>query len=324
MSESNKPTSPTKSTSTPVKAVPSSVGAVPVKPTSAPATPAAPSKPVFTIHPLGEYSRYLKFLGYGDYGTGKTRLLGSAVLVPSMRDVLFIDCEAGDLTIATEDSKDYKESAHTYMDVIRVTTYKDLARVQEYLKIHCKYRDEGNDTALKELEMKLMPDCDPNKPPRKYRTAIIDSLSEAEAFSMAQILGITDRTRLDEDVASPEWAEYKRNHSQILRTIRAYRDLPMHILLSAAAAYVQDDTKKMIWQPALTGRLAKQCQGFMDVVGYMYVQQAENNTKIHMCQVQPTPRINAKCRFSNFKEMGWQNPTMQSILKSVGLLEDRK
>jgi hypothetical protein len=316
----------------PVKpAAVSTAGAVPVTQAATPVAPIASPVPKvvvppFTIHPLGAYGRWLKGLFYGDYGTGKTRLVGSSVLVPQMRDILFIDCEAGDLTIATEDSKEYNEGAHTYLDVVRAQTFKDLARIQEYLKLHCQYRDQDDQVAgeamLKKLEAKLMPETfDPDKPARRYRTAIVDSLSEAESFSMYQLLGIKDTTRLDEDVSSPEWAEYKRNHSQILRMVRAYRDLPMNILMTAAAGFIQNELKQMLWQPALTGRLAKQCQGFMDVVGYMYVTTGENNTKIHMMQVQPSPRINAKCRFSNFKLMGWQNPTMLSILTSVGLLE---
>jgi len=266
-------------------------------------------------------------MAYGDYGTGKTRLVGSAALVPDMRDVLFIDAEAGDLTISTEDQVDYAESAKKYIDVVSVNTFKQLARVQEFLKLHCTLRDAEGEEAekkLKDLEERLMPGTfDADKPARRYRTAIIDSLSEAEQFSMYQLLGISDRTRLDEEVASPEWAEYKRNHSQILRTIRAFRDLPMHILMTAGAAYIQDENKRMLWQPALTGRLAKQCQGFMDVVGYMFVtaDETSQNKKIHNLQVQPSPRINAKCRFSNFKMSGWQNPDIRMILKSVGLME---
>lgn len=261
---------------------------------------------------------------YGGYGSGKTRLVGSACLVPQMRDVLFLDCEAGDTTIATENDPAYAKAASSFISVVRVQAYKDLARVQEYLRVHCKLRDENNTAELKRLEKVLFPEdeYDPDSPPKRFYTAIIDSLSEAEAVAMYQLLGITDKTRLDDEVASPEWAEYKRNHSQILRTIRAFRDLPMNILMTAAEAYIQDDTKKMIYQPALTGRLAKQCQGFMDVVGYMHVTTGENNLKVHNLQVQPTPRINAKCRFSNFKLNGWANPTMLSILKSVGLLEE--
>jgi len=294
--------------------------------TKAAAAPAAPPKPVgppFQIHSLGQYNRWLKLLGYGAYGSGKTRLMGSAAEVPQMRDVLFIDCEAGDLTIATEDDKSYASSAAAYIDVIRVTSFRELARVQEYLKVHCMYRDQGDVVALKALEKKLWPEdqYDPDKPARMYRTAIVDSLSEAETFSMYSILGITDKTRLDDDVASAEWAEFKRNHSQIQRCIRGFRDLPMHILMTAAAAYVQDDQKRMLWQPALTGKLAKQCQGFMDIVGFMYVTQGEQGKKIHNLQVQPTPRIDAKCRFSNFKANGWADATLLKILTDVHLID---
>src|SRR3989304_8659426 len=68
-----------------------------------PAVPKAPAGPPFQMHGLTEYDRWLKMIAYGDYGSGKTRLLGSAVLVPDMRDVFLIDAEAGDLTIATEE-----------------------------------------------------------------------------------------------------------------------------------------------------------------------------------------------------------------------------
>jgi len=207
-----------------------------------------------------------------------------------------------------------------------VKDFKTYARVQEYLKLHCSLRDKNTpeaDKQLKELEKKLIPEdqYDPDAPPKKFYTCITDSLSEVETYSMYQLIGVNDRTRIDEELATPEWNEFKKNHSQVLRAIRSYRDLPMHVLFTCAAAYVQDDSKRMIWMPALTGKLARQCQGFMDIVGYMYVTQGENNSKIHNMQVQPTPRINAKCRFSNFKLMGWQNPSVRGILQSVGLLE---
>jgi len=275
------------------------------------------------MHGLTEYDRWLKMIAYGDYGSGKTRLLGSAVLVPDMRDIFMIDAEAGDLTIATEE---LFTPLKQHFTVVRVKDFKVYARVQEYLKLHCSLRDLHTpeaDKKLKDLEKLLIPadQYEPDAPPKRFRTVITDSLSEVESYSMYQLLGVNDRTRIDEELANPEWSEFKRNHSQVLRAIRAYRDLPMHVLFTAAGAYVQDDSKKMIWMPALTGKLARQCQGFMDIVGFMYVTQGENNTKVHNMQVQPSRTINAKCRFSNFKLLGWQNPTMHSILESVGLLE---
>jgi hypothetical protein len=241
-----------------------------------------------------------------------------------MRDVIFIDAEAGDLTIATDEK--FKALATEHMTVVRIRDFKQYARVQEYLKAHCSLRDKGTpeaDAELKKIEKVLTPpdQFDEDAPPKKFYTCITDSLSEVEAFSMYQLLGVSDRTRIDEELASPEWTEFKRNHSQVLRAIRAYRDLPMHILFTCAAGYTQDEQKRQLWTPALTGKLARQCQGFMDIVGYMYVTEGENNTKVHNMRVQPTPKINAKCRFSNFRQVGWSNPTMETILRSVGLLE---
>jgi hypothetical protein len=275
------------------------------------------------MHGLTEYDRWLKMLVYGDPGVGKTRLAGSAVLVEGMRDIFVVDAEAGDLTIATEALFTVFKTNFT---VVKVRDFKTYARVQEYLKLHCYYRDLKTpeaDAKLKELEKSLMrPDqYDEDAPPRKFYTCITDSLSEVEAYSMQQIQGLTDRSRIDEVLGAPEWAEFRQNLSQVLRAIRAYRDLPMHVLFTCAAGYVQDEQKRQMWSPALTGKLSKQCQGFMDIVGYMFVTPGDGGKKIHNIQVQPTPKINAKCRFSSFKNMGWQNPTLESIMADVGLID---
>lgn len=315
-----------------------SKGNAPATPTIAKATPQVQpasaavqqvpkvAVPAFQMSGLTEYDRWIKALLYGDYGTGKTRLAGSAVLVPSMRDIFVIDAEAGDLTIATEP---VFQAFHDNFTVVKVRDFKTYARVQEFLKLHCFYRDQNTpeaDAKLKELEQKLMAadQYDPDMPPKKFYTCITDSLSEVESYSMYQLLGITDKARIDEAVANPEWGEFRQNLSQVLRAIRAYRDLPMHVIFTCAAGYVQDEQKRQLWAPALTGKLSRQCQGFMDIVGYMYVTNSgPEGKKVHNIQVQPTAKINAKCRFSNFKGMGWQDPTIETIMAAVGLLDSK-
>lgn len=279
--------------------------------------------PPFIIQRIPEADQWIKLLVYGGYGSGKTRLVGTAAAVPRMRDVLVISCEAGDLTLRTEQDA-LSEEDKGYIDTVRVKTYPQLARVHEFLRIHCRFRDmpkEEGEPHLKALEAKLFPQSDPKAPARRYFTAALDSVTEAETFSMYSLLSITDNTRLDEETQAPEWAEYKKNNSQLLRLSRAMRDLPMNILMTAASSYIQNEAKQMIYQPALTGKLAKQIQGFMDVVGFMHVVPGENGARIHRMLAHPTPRVDAKCRFSNFKQPYWDNPTMQSILQSVGLLK---
>ncbi len=275
----------------------------------------------FAIQTMAQADRWIKLLVYGGYGSGKTLLASTSAAVPNMRDVLFINCEAGDLTILTEENVlSADDKAH--IDTVRVTSYKTLARVHEFLKVHCMYRDqpfEQGEPKLKELEAKLFPQADPKAPARRYQTVVIDSVTEAETFSMYALLAISDATRLDEETQAPEWAEYKKNNAQLMRLSRAMRDLPMNLIMTAAASYVQNEAKQFIYQPALTGKLAKQIQGFMDVVGFMHVLPGENNTRVHRMLAHPTPRVDAKCRFSNYKLPYWDNPTMSTILQSVGL-----
>lgn len=263
---------------------------------------------------------YLKALIYGDYGMGKTFLAGTSVGVPEMRDVLLINAESGDLTL---DSDAYP---FHLIDSVRVKDYKTVGRVFDYLKLHCALRDKVGpeaDQKLRELEaLHKGVEASSIKVPRRYRTVIIDSLTEVEVYCMNQLLGVSDATRLDEEVAGAEWAEYKRNHGMVQRMIRNFRDLPMHVIMTCARNYVQDDQKRFSYSPAMTGKLSSQVQGFMDLVGYLVSLQATEDGQPNPRRlfVQPGPRHSAKCRFSRFKGNYFDNPSIGGILKTVGLL----
>jgi len=236
-----------------------------------------------------------------------------------MNDVLLIDAESGDLTL--EDAKGKAAFKFGDIDSIQITNYKQLARVQEYLRVHCTLRDEGGAEAMKKLadkesELKGIK----IKKPKLYRTVIIDSLTEVETYCMYQLLGIGGDTKLDEEVATPEWTEYKRNHSMVQRMVRSFRDLPMHIIMTCAQQYSQDEQKRFNYTPALTGKLASQIQGFMDMVGYLQMGTVkEDGTMPRRLHVQPTGRFAAKCRFSSFKGSYFDDPTIESILEAIDL-----
>lgn len=290
----------------------------------APAAPVvtAVRPPSFKIESAHNKARFIKMLVYGEYGSGKTWLLSTAVGVPDMQDVLMVDAEAGDMTIS-EGSGGFKFDK---IDTVRVENYKQVAHVQSFLRTHCQLREEGDKNKMRELEAKLKRlEPDQIKEPRQYRTVIIDSLSEVESFCMYQLLGITDKTRLDEEVASAEWTEYKKQNSMIQRLVRGFRDLPMHVLVTCASSYTQDENKRMLYTPSLTGKLSRQVQGFMDVVGYLQTGQAESEEAPipRRLYVQPTKgkRFAAKCRFSSFKGSYFDNATMGTILETVGLIE---
>ncbi len=269
--------------------------------------------PSFRIEAVERRERHLKLLIYGNYGVGKTTLAASALQVPQMQDVLMISAEAGDLSVM-----DMKG-----LDAITIKDFKALGQINEYLKQHCVARDEGNDKRLKELEAAVRGvELAEIKKPKKYRTVIIDSLTEVEAYCFNQLLNITDATRLDEETQSSEWTEYKKNHTMMLRVVRAFRDLPMHVIFTAAEQYQQDETKKMKFSPDLTGKLSKKVQGFMDMVGY-YQAARKGEELARRLYVMPSPagRYDAKHRYASYKGEFFNDPTIGTILKEVGLLE---
>ncbi len=156
--------------------------------------------------------------------------------------------------------------------------------------------------------------------PREYRTVIIDSLTELEAYCFNQLLGITDTTRLDDETQSAEWSEYKKNHTMMQRVVRAFRDLPMHVIFTAAEQFQQDENKRYKFSPDLTGKLSKKIQGFMDMVGYLAIGRDGEKT-VRRLYVSPSPqgKYDAKHRYQAFKGEFFTNPSIQSILVETKL-----
>lgn len=284
------------------------------KPVAKPAPIAKPIKPAFQIKRGASKTQYLNLLVYGDYGQGKTYLAGTAVDMPYMNDVIMLNAESGDLTLAG----DFDGHEFSKIDTVAVSDFKQVSSMYNFLKAHCIFRDEDNTEKLIELEERLTGETGITKP-RKYRTVIVDSLTELDTYSMNLVLGINDKTAADADVASAEWSDFRKNKHQLGRTIRNFRDLPMHVIFICSRIYQQDESKKMIFQPALTGQLSSSAQGFVDMVGYLVSVTREDGETERRLHVMPTGRWAAKNRFSAFKKPYFENPTMASILREVGL-----
>lgn len=258
----------------------------------------------FQITPIKQDHRYFKALFYGAYGTGKTSLAGSAVDVPGMDDVIMVNAESGTMSI---EEADYIKNRY-FIDQVRVTDFKTVALVQDFLTAHCAARDANQIEKLKALQFRtfghppdliedgadedIWEDTDEevaadgeklivgtpsgNKKLvkarlRRFRTVIVDSLGEIDTFSMYQLLGIKTDMKLDEPAVDDvaEWTEFRKNNQKMQLLIRAYRDLKMNVLMVCGAKYTQDEKKIFHYAPALTGQLSNQIQGFVDVVGYL-------------------------------------------------------
>lgn len=256
----------------------------------------------FEIAAPGVYAQ-LKMMVYGPYGVGKTRFAATATDVNAMRDVLFIDAEAGSLTLRPFADR---------VDVVRVTSFKQFARVYDFLKLHRKLVAEGNEEKLWELQRKVAPTLEVL---RKYNTVVIDSLTEVYKFAMYQILGTeVGDVPLDMEPTNPQWAEWGKAGEMTRLLIRSFRDLDMHVIFVAAEQEKEDELKRVRRMPALPGKLAKESQGFMDVVGYLRMVQVDGKL-VRRLFLQPTDKFDAKDRYHAEQQVQWvDDPTMEKFL----------
>lgn len=264
-----------------------------------------------------ETKRNLKLLFYGEHGSGKTTLAGSAVDVPHMRDVLLVDAESGEMTIDDNDRIEHPE----FIDRVRVTDFKMVASVQEYLKAHCLAVKAGDDDKLRRMEAR-MKGLQPEdiETPKKYRTVIIDSLSEVGEFCMYQLLNLSTDMELDiDEMDVAEWPQFRKVNQMMQLVIRAYRDLPMNVILVASAQFYQDETKRKFFAPNMTGKLAQQVQGFMDIVGFLKTGKINEDTGVapRRLYIQPVGNFAAKNRRSSYKKAFFEDPTMKSIMADL-------
>jgi hypothetical protein len=270
------------------------------------------------------HKKKLKALFYAKPGAGKTTLVGSAVDVPEMRDVLVISAEGGELTMLQNPRIKHPE----LIDVLQVRSFSQLNAVRDYLFAHAKFRNDGNDEKLRELQMKVFAGseaAEPNARLRKFQCVVIDSLTEINDYCLASILGMNAQMNLNSDVPTAEFKDYKQNFTKMQMFIRMYRDLDMHVLLTALASYEQDEVKKMYWQPSMTGQLSSKIQGVFDIVAFMAASiatdQAAGNRRLFVQPVGGT--FDAKCRLAACNKSYFDNPVMMDIMRESGLLQQK-
>lgn len=286
---------------------------------NAPNTPA--QQPHFTIVPFKKLlaHHFLKLIVYGKYGAGKTTFAGSAVDVPEMRDVIMISAEAGETSL--DDSPVVKDSE--FLDVIRINKFSQLSYIRDFLEAHIIFRDNENEEKLRALQQRVFgagTEAGEGRL-RKYKTVIIDSLSEIDAYCMAALLGIHEGFSWNADMPAAEFKEYKQNFNKMQMLIRGFRDLKMNVLFTCAAVYDKDEMQKMHFMPNLTGKLSNVVQGFFDVVGFLDTGSAtEDKDAPRRLWLQPVGgRFDAKTRLAGYKKSFLDNPTMSSLYQAAQL-----
>lgn len=230
-----------------------------------------------TRRPSAE-SAFLNMMIYGGSGAGKTLLAGTAVMVKEMSPIFVIDAEEGSFTL---------NALTEYSDQIEVVSMREWKRMQAVYN-----------------------DLYTGKHP--FKTVVIDSGTEIQQLAMNDVLG-ADGKVLDIGI-TPEFRDWYKNTEQIRRMVRAFRDLPMHTIVTALEMDYQDPrTKVQMKRPAFSNKLSQQIPAFFDTVFYLYVKEVSGNEpNRRFCLTDKTDRVVAKCRAQGVPQV-IENPTMPVI-----------
>ena len=108
-----------------------------------------------------------------------------------------------------------------------------------------------------------------------FKTVAIDSLSETHMFALLTILEREGKDRRNPDLIDLE--DYNTGAVQIRRTVRHFRDLPMHFIATATEQTDTEPRRGRVIRPNMVGKLAKELPGVFDNV--LYLAFAETETK---------------------------------------------
>lgn len=230
------------------------------------------------IRSVVEQTEFFNMLVYGESGVGKTTLAGSAVEVPEMRPVIFLDIEGGTLSL---------RDTYPEVEKVRIDSWYDLEYVYADLKSN----------------------------PTKYKTVVLDSISELQEFGMDEIMSRAVKKAEDEgderDPDLPQIGEHGKSANRMRKVVRRFRDLPMNTIFTALERVDEDAKRRKYVKPALAPKLAGQLPGFLDVVLYMYNKEVDGEIK-RICLSRKTDEVTAKDRTNRLPET-IVDPTMSAI-----------
>jgi AAA domain len=295
-----------------------------------PASTAASSAPFRIVTGVQQAQRFLKIFLYAKYGHGKTVLAAQAADVPKevfdMGDVLFINVEGGTQSIMGARHKDGTQVVRNHKRIDFVPEEGTLASFEMFDAIHrmllayCQARDDDDDERLARMADKY---GFPALRTRNWRTIIIDSLSELNSISLARAFGENTSDLLTLADSDDTRRDYGRNRQSMTKVLRAFRNLPMNVIVTCGADWERNDKDKDMrpkYYPRLTGALSQEVQGYWDVVGFLYSPgRDENATEEEQgissrLYLQPGKFHDAKNRLAG-RDVRWlDNPSMTRLI----------
>lgn len=294
------------------------------KPLDKPASTAASAAPFSIVSGVKKAQKWYKIFLYAKYGHGKTVLSAQAVDIPRMRDVIFINVEGGTKSILGSEAVENHELIDFVPSEGSIADFETFVAIHRMLLSYCQARDDNDTERLERMAAKYGFD-----PAKRYRTVIIDSLSELNSVSLSRAFGEKADDLLQVADSDDTRRDYGRNRQSMTKVLRAFRNLPMHVIVTCGADWDKNENdrdRRPKYYPRLTGALAQEVQGYWDVVGFLYSpgreksdddEESENKPADSRLYLQPGKFWDAKNRLANRSVRHLDDPSMSKLISLI-------
>lgn len=223
---------------------------------------------------------------YAKPGDGKTYLAATALDVPSLGNVLFLDVDNGLLSIAERGDK---------VKHVPITSSADF------------------EAAVLELASP--------KGIAEYQTVVVDSVSELAAIALQEVMkAAVDKGGRRDNVDQSELLDFKISGQKLLRLLGLAKKLPQTVIFTAKEQRVvpQDANglpiaggKPTEIFPSMPKKVRTELAGFVDLVGFLNVE-ADGSRKLY---TQAKGPVLAKNRIAGMPAE-ITNPTMKDLVNT--------
>lgn len=142
-----------------------------------------------------------------------------------------------------------------------------------------------------------------------FRSVTLDSVSEIQQRGVDSIAG-KDQMKI------ADWGELLREVSTLVRN---FRDLANHPTrpIQSVMLIAMTTNKDGKWRPSVQGQLADRLPYYVDVCGYLFVQQDETGTFNRKLLVSPHPEYEAGERVGGRLGVMVENPNVSNMIDNI-------
>ena len=169
-----------------------------------------------------------------------------------------------------------------------------------------------SDTELPFIEISTMADL------REAYSWLVDNAKDFSSVAVDSISEIAEVVlNSEKKLAKDPRQAYGAMQEQMTDLIRAFRDLPMHVLMTAKLDKMQDEMGRMLYAPSMPGnKIGQQLPYFFDEVLAMRIEKNSDGVAWHGLKCHGDASWQAKDRSGKLDE--WEEPNLSKIIAKIG------